>query len=219
MTLDLDPKGGQTLLTRLGGTRQGRWTILALAALLGCQPPQRAPEPAPPAPVGIGADGAIDRAKVLAAGRAQHYDENPGSSLKAILDEGVAATIEPDAGAYRIPAAVLDQGVVVGRFRNQSDTPLKRLGLIAGGTTYWFIYRKDKQLMSAYIADTESGEYDVIDVPTMMHRPTRPWRQSVAQWQLPGVIGDKPGATAMRLSGGQQPWLTCADWGCCKPES
>ncbi len=78
--------------------------MLAAAALLACQPGQRAPAPtpAPPKPVGLGVGQAIDRARVLAAGRAQHYDENPGASLKAILDGGVAATIEPDEGAYNL---------------------------------------------------------------------------------------------------------------------
>ncbi len=208
-------------MTRPDTIYHGRWAILALAAVLACQPGRSAPvpTPAPPKPVGLGAGQSIDRARVLAAGRAQRYDENPGSSLKAVLDGGVQATIEPDEGAYNLAEGTLDEGVVVARFRNEGDTPLKRLGLIPNGTTFWFIYRKDKQLMSAYIADTESGEYDVVDVPTILHPPTRPWRQSVAQWQLPGVIGEKVGAMRMLLSGGQQPWVSCANMGCCKPQS
>ncbi len=204
-------------MTRLDSIAQGRWTLLLLAALVACQPGLRAP--APPTPVGLQTGQTIDRAKVIAAGRAQHFDENPGSSLTAILDDGVRATIEPDAGAYNLTPEELDKGVVVARFRNAGDTPLKRLGIIPKGTTFWFIYRKDKQLMSAYIADTESGEYDVVDVPTILHPPTRPWRQSVAQWQLPGVIGEKVGAARTALYGGQQPWITCVALGCCKPAS
>lgn len=202
-------------------TRRDSIALLALTALLACQPGQRspAPSPAPPKPVGLGAGQTIDRAKVIQAGRGQRYDENPGSSLTAILDDGVRAIIEPDEGAYNLTREALDEGVVIARFRNQGDTPLKRLGIIPKGTTFWFIYRKDKQLMSAYIADTESGEYDVVDVPTILHPPTRPWRQSVAQWQLPGVIGEKVGAARTALYGGQQPWATCSDTGCCKPAS
>jgi hypothetical protein len=109
--------------------------------------------------------------------------------------------------------------VVVARFTNQGDIPLKRLGIIPKGTTFWFIYRKDKQLMSAYIADTESGEYDVVDVPTIAHPATRPWRQSVAQWQLPGVIGEKVAVARTVLYGGQLPWISCEETGCCKPSS
>jgi hypothetical protein len=219
MTLNSLFTRGRAHLTRRDTNSQGRWTILALAALLACQPGQStpAPSPPPPRPVGLGSGQTIDRAKVLAAGRAQRYDENPGSSLRAVLDDGVQATIEPDEGAFNLPESALDEGVVVARFRNEGDAPLKRLGIVPRGTTFWFIYRKDKQLMSAYIADTESGEYDVVDVPTMLHPPTRPWRQSVAQWQLPGVIGEKVGTARTLLYGGQQPWVSCTSMGCCKP--
>lgn len=205
-------------MTRLDSIAQGRWPLLVLAALVACQPGQRPPEalPPPPKPVGLSSGQTIDRAKVLAAGRAQHYDENPGASHRAFLDDGVQATIEPDEGAYRLSPSAFDSGVVVARFTNQGDVPLKRLGIIPKGTTYWFVYRKDKELRSALIADTESGEYDVVDVPTMTHPATRPWRQSVAQWQLPGVIGEKVAVARTVLYGGQQPWVSCIELGCCK---
>jgi hypothetical protein len=208
-------------LTRPDSSSRQPWALVALAALLACQPGQRAPAPSPPPPrpIGLGSGQTIDRAKVIEAGRAQRYDENPGSTLTAILDDGVRATIEPDEGAYNLTPEDLDKGVVVARFKNQSDTPLKRLGIIPKGTTFWLVYRKDKQLMSAYIADTESGEYDVVDVPTMLHPPTRPWRQSVAQWQLPGIIGEKVAAARTTLYGGQLPWVSCTNVGCCKPQS
>ncbi|MBK6780245.1 MAG: hypothetical protein IPG75_11860 [Gemmatimonadetes bacterium] len=65
-----------------------------------------------------------------------------------------------------------------------------------------------------------TGKFDVLDVRTIGHPPTRPWRQSVSQWQLPGVLGEKVGMGALGtvLRTGTLPWVTCATDLCCKPE-
>lgn len=203
------------------------WTPLLFAAvlLLACRmertpPPTSEILPEPPVPVGLGPDGEVDRGKLLQVARAQSYDINPGSSHRAIVDYGVDVTIEPVAGAYRNDDDAFDKGVVVARFINHGDSGLSRLGLLPRGTTYWFIYRKGGQLLSAYIPDTESAESDVRGIPTISHPPTRAWRQSVAQWQLPGVLDLKKGMGALGVAaGGQQPWVTCQPQGCCTPPS
>jgi hypothetical protein len=199
-----------------------RLVLIALPVVLSCQMQQTPPPadalPAPPVPVGLGPTGEINRAKLLAVGRAQTYDLNPGSSHRAILDYSADVTIEPAVGSYRNPKEGFDQGVVVARFVNQSDSSLNRLGIVPRGTTYWFIYRKDGQLYSAYIPDRETTEFDVRGVKTILHPPTRPWRQSVAQWQLPGVLDGERGVGALGMvAGGQIPWVTCGEEGCCKP--
>jgi hypothetical protein len=131
----------------------------------------------------------------------------------------VRAIIEPEEGVWRLDSTALIQGVVVGRFRNRSDVPLKRLGLIPRGTTYWFISMGEKGLTSAFIADTSVGGYDVVGAATMIHRPSRPWRQSVAQWQLPDVLRKEMGLGALGAMGvdkGSGPWIACMTLGCCK---
>ncbi len=206
--------------------RSGLRTLLLLAAplLLACRMERTPPAPTdhlpePPTPVGLEKDGEVNRQKVLQVARAQEYDLNPGASHRSILDYGVDVTIEPVLGAYRNSKDAFDRGVVVARFINHSDSSLPRLGLLPKQTTYWFIYRKDGQLLSAYIPDVDQADNDVRGVPTISHPPTRPWRQSIAQWQLPGVLDSESkgmGALGTAL-GGQLPWTTCHDEGCCKP--
>lgn len=203
------------------GTRGARFALFAMLLVMACRlerkvPPESGPEP--PRPVGLTADGGVDRARVLAVGRAQAYDANPGASHRALLEDGIEATVEPQEGSYRNPKDGFDRGVVVARFINHSDASLARLGLQPRGTTYWFIYRKEGQLVSALIPDTESGKFDVLDVPTVLHPPTRSWRQSVAQWQLPGILDQSRGMGALGVSAaaGQIPWTVCLEYGCCK---
>ncbi|MBL8977474.1 MAG: hypothetical protein JNM53_03620 [Gemmatimonadetes bacterium] len=199
--------------------------LMAAPLLLACRmertpAPPTDPAPEPPTPVGLDAGGEINRARVLEVARSQQYDVNPGSSHRAVLDYGVEATIEPTVGAYRNPKDGFDRGVIVARFVNNSDSTLSRLGLLPRGTTYWFIYRKDGQLFSAYIPDIDTDKHDVRGVPTIAHPPTRPWRQSVAQWQLPGILDKEGGLGALGVAaGGQLPWVTCEGSGCCKPST
>jgi hypothetical protein len=169
--------------------------------------------------VGVPSGGSPDREKVRDAGRSQSYDDNPGASDEDILDSAVVAVIEPQVGVFQLDTLELAKGYVIGRFRNKSQIGIKRLGLPPGGTTYWFVYKgSDGRFVSAYIADSDSAGYDRTDIPMMIHKPSRPWRQSVAQWQLPGVIGDKQGLGAVGvLMEGGQPWISCVMTGCCKP--
>lgn len=214
-----------------------RRTIAAAVALLlvlsACRLEQRGNEgqegrlPEPPRPVGLGPDGQVDREKVIAAGRAGSYDVNPGASHRAEVGGITTATIEPAEGAYRNPTSAFDEGVVIGRLLNNGDKPLPTFGLVPGATTYWFIYRKDGKLLSAFIPDVKDAQFDALDLPTRLHPPTRPWRQSVAQWQLPGVLDDRDGADPKRglgalgampvlAGGGVDPWITCNGTGCCQ---
>jgi len=171
--------------------------------------------------VGIPTSGPLDREKIRSAGKGQSYDSNPGASDEDVLDSGVVAVIEPQEGVFQLDTTQLAEGYVIGRFINKSDKGIKRLGLPPRGTTYWFVYQRNGQWLSAYIADSDSTGYDRPDVPMVIHYPSRPWLQSVAQWQLPGVIGDKPagglGALgSVGLAEGSQPWISCVTIGCCK---
>jgi hypothetical protein len=197
---------------------------VALLFALGCERPAQTPDdgyvpPPAPKPLGLAPGAAIDRNKIIEVGRSQHYDENPGSSDESILDDGVRAIIEPEEGVWRLDSTALKQGVVVGRFRNRSDLPLARLGLFPGGTTYWFISQGEKGLTSAFIADTTVAGYDVTGIATMIHKPSRPWRQAVAQWQLPDVLRKEMGLGALGTLGVDKesgPWIACVTLGCCK---
>jgi hypothetical protein len=177
--------------------------------------------PPPPSPVHAPA-GVVDRVRIRAAGAGQSYDPNPGASDEDVLDSGAVAVIEPQVGVYQLDTLELAKGYVIGRFVNKSQIPVRRLGLAPGGTTYWFVYKgKDGKFVSAYISDSDSSGYDRQNIPMVIHKPSRPWRQSVAQWQLPGVIGDKRGMGALGpaalAAGGSQPWISCVTTGCCKP--
>lgn len=196
------------------------FTVLA-ALSLACPPPAKPPTDdyvPPPAPKSLGnAPGTpIDRNKVIELGRSQSYDENPGSSDESILDGGVRAIIEPQEGVWQLDTAALDQGVVIGRFRNRGEATLKRLGLIPHGITYWFVYRGEKGLTSAFIADTSVSDFDVHDRAVTIHKPSRPWRQAVAQWQLNDVLRKEMGLGALGVEGGSSPWIACVRNGCCK---
>lgn len=192
---------------------------VASAVVAGCNAPIPAREPLPKGSAGVSADGTVDREQVREAGRSQSYDENPGASDEDVLDSGVVAVIEPQVGVYQLDTVQLAKGYVIGRFRNKTQTGLKRLGLAPGGTTYWFVYKgTDGRFVSSYVADSDSSGYDRANIPMTIHKPSRPWKQSVAQWQLPGVIGEKEGmgALGMVMVGGQ-PWISCVMTGCCKP--
>ncbi len=199
-----------------------RLALVALPLLLACRlertpPPPVGSLPEPPRAVGLGPDGGVDRDRVLAAGRAGTYDQNPGASHRAALDDGVEVTIEPAEGAYRIGKDGFDQGVVVARLVNHGQGAVARLGIEPGATTYWLVYRREGELYSALITDLPTARSDLTDIATILHPPTRPWRQSLAQWQLPGVLGEAKGMGALGLvAGGQIPWVTCTEWGCCK---
>lgn len=182
-------------------------------------PPPAEPEPELPTVVGLEANGELNRSRVLEVGRAQKYDINPGSSHRARLDAGAEVTIEPMEGAYRNGKEGFAKGVVLARLVNHSDQAIPRLGLAPGATTYWVFYQKGGQLRSAYIADVESDKFDVRDISVVSHRSTRPWRQAVAQWQLPGILDKSRGMGALGLvAGGELPWVACEQWVCCKPE-
>jgi hypothetical protein len=162
----------------------------------------------------------VDRKRVIEIGEQQSYDENPGASHQDILDRGTLAVIEAQVGVYQISREMLDQGVVVARFRNLGDTPLERLSLVPKHTTFWYIYQKEGKLLSSYIVDGPDSTADQYHIPTMLHPPDRPWRESIAQWQLPGVLhGEGGGGLGAGLADGSLPWVTCTDLGCCKPRN
>lgn len=206
------------------GFRRLQAAAAVVVLMAGCQRPAehpQGPKVAPPTPVGISTSGPLDREKIRSVGKGQAYDATPGASDEDVLDSGVVAIIEPQEGVFQLDTTQLAKGYVIGRFINKSDKGIKRLGLPPGGTTYWFVYQRDGKWVSAYIADSDSSGYDRPDVPMVIHYPSRPWLQSVAQWQLPGVIGDKPtrGLGALGVIGlaeGSQPWISCVTIGCCK---
>jgi len=188
---------------------------IAILFLAACQPAQQQEQPSfPPPPPPIGAK--VDPARIIEVGRTLTYDENPGASDESILEDGVRAIIEPQVGVWQLDSATLDQGIVVGRFRNRTDKPLRRLGLLPGGVTYWFIYRQEGKLLSAYVPDTTARDFDVTEVETMYHHATRPWRQSVAQFQLPDVLRHEKALRALGVDTNGQPWISCTGEGCCK---
>lgn len=157
------------------------------------------------------------RTAALALGRRQGYDDNIGAAARAVVDDSADVTIEPMENAFATDSARLDKGVIVARLVNHSKVALKRLGLVPGGTTYWLIYRKDGRLLSDFIADQSDSSYDRLGVVTLMHRPKRPWRQSIAQWQLPGEVEGLGAGAVLAATGATQPWTTCNPLGCCKP--
>ena len=186
---------------------------LGLTACGGRPLPQ--PIPVPPTRLPEGRQHLID------VGRGQQYDANPGASDRTKWAEGIEVTVEPQDGAYRLSVGELGQGRVVAKFINHSDQVVKELALPAGGSSFWVVYRDRGAWYSAFIADSKEQGLDRLAVPTMYHVPTRDWQQSIAQWQLPGVIGDKVpggGGAPLLLAAGGTPWVTCSSAGCCKPE-
>lgn len=199
-------------------TRCPAVTVLALSGWLitGCQMAGRpVPTPIPVPPERL----PEAREQVLELARKQVYDINPGASARAELDEGAQVTLEPQDGTYRLSEAQLATGRVVGRFINNSDKPVRRYGLAPRGTSYWVVYRGARgEWLSAVISDGRSRELDRYGLRTTMHIPTRPWRQSIAQWQLAGVLMDRaPGGGMLRelAVGRVAPWVNCRAAGCC----
>lgn len=191
----------------------GRTSIvpMLLVGLVACAPGGR-PLPVPiPRP----GDNLPSRDAILEIGRRQSYDQNPGASDRAIVQYDIEVTIEPQEGTYRQNEAQLARGAVVAELRNHSKKPLLSYALAPGGSSYWVVYRKQGQWLSAFISETDKS-LDRFDVPTVIHPPTRPWRQSIAQWQLSGILsrsrpgGDETMATQLL------PWTTCIEKGCCK---
>ena len=151
--------------------RPAAFLLLATApfVVLACAPappsgPGRALPPKPEQVV-LGDGGQVDRNKVLEAGRKQEYDDNPGASDQDVLDDGVIAVIEPQVGAYGIDTLMLAQGVVVARFKDLGDTPLERLSLVPRLTTFWYIYRKEGKLFSAYVVDSPDSQVGPVRHP------------------------------------------------------
>ncbi len=198
------------------GTSRGLLPVLGLLGLAACGAGRPLPQPVPVPPDKL-PEG---RLRLLDVGRGQQYDANPGASDRTVWQEGIEVTVEPQDGAYRLTIGELGQGRVVAKFINHSDQTVKPLALPARGTSYWVVYRVAGTWYSAFIADAKDQGLDRVGIPTMYHEPTRAWRQSIAQWQLPGVIGDMvPGGGVRLLSaGGTTPWVTCSSAGCCKPE-
>jgi hypothetical protein len=186
--------------------------VAGCLGLVGCQAGQQQPEVLSLSP---GSPGT--RAATLALGRKQGYDPDIGAAARTLVDDSLDVTLEPMDNAFATDSAHLGRGVVVARLINHSNRALKRLGLAPGATTYWLIYRKGDQLLSDFIADAPDSSYDRTGVTTLMHRPKRPWKQSIAQWQSPGDV-EGLGAGAMLMAAtSSQPWTTCNPFGCCKP--
>ncbi len=176
--------------------------------------------PAPPPPVPVPPRNLPGgREELLSQARREPFNANPGASARGQLESGAEVTIEPDEGAYRLTPEQLAVGRVVGKFINHSDQDIKELGLPARGESYWVVYRDGAEWYSAFIADAKDQRLDRTRIPTMYHVPNQPWQQSIAQWQLPGVIGDKaPGGGIPLMTTSSVPWVTCTMLGCCKPE-
>lgn len=192
--------------------RLGAVLVFGLVSCAGGRP-LPLPIPMPPDKIPEG------RQALLELGRRQRYDANPGASDRTEFQAGVQVTVEPQDGAYRLSLSQLGQGRVVAKFINHSDRVVKELSLPPRGVSFWVVYRVGTEWYSAFIADAKDQGLDRVGIPTMYHEPTRAWRQSIAQWQLPGVIGDKaPGGGVSLLAAGTIPWVTCSSAGCCKPE-
>jgi hypothetical protein len=201
---------------------RSRWTLslIILTGLGACTAPPAVVPPKQPETLGIDPAQPAARDSVLALGRRQVYDENIGAAARTVLESAIDVTLEPMDDAYAADSATLAKGVVVARFINHGQDSLPRLGLAPGAVTYWLIYRRDGQLLSDFIADAKDAHYDRSAVPTDLHIPTRPWRQTIAQWQLPGpVAGMGAGATHLLVEAASQPWISCIQRGCCKPSS
>jgi hypothetical protein len=156
------------------------------------------------------------REALLEIGHKQAYDQNPGASDRAIVQDDIEVTVEPQDGAYRQTRDRLAKGAVVAEFTNHSQKTLRAYALEPGGHSYWVVYQKGDAWFSAFIADSKNKELDRYDVPTVIHPPTRPWRQSIAQWQLGGILDHSRPGGAELMATQTFPWVTCLDLGCCK---
>lgn len=195
-----------------------RYRVLGWLALLGsgltgaCVPAGRPL----PVPIPRSGENLPARETLIDIGRKQPYDPNPGASDRAIVEDGIEVTIEPQEGTYRQHESRLAQGSIVAQFQNHSRKPLPEYALEPGGRSFWVVYRKGDAWLSAFISDSRNPELDRYDVPTVIHRPTRPWRQSIAQWQLTGILDrSRPGGGEI-MAMEMQPWTTCIELGCCK---
>ncbi len=171
-----------------------------------------------PVPLPIPDGGGLPAREVLLEiGRKQPYDPNPGASDRAIVKDGIELTIEPQDGAYRQSESRLRQGAIVAEMRNHSQKPVPGFALEPGGRSFWVVYRKGSSWFSAFIADSKDSKMDRFDVPTTIHVPTRAWRQSIAQWQLGGILERTRPGDGTVLATELQPWVTCMELGCCRP--
>lgn len=197
---------------------KARLSVLYLVGvtLLGCSQAPSAGGKQPEV-LGVAPGGAGSRGATLTLGQKQHYDPNIGAADRTILEDSVDVTLEPMDDAFATDSNRLAKGVVVARMINHSKAALKRLGLAPGATTYWLIYQKEGKLFSDFVADVTDSSYDRTGVETMMHRPDRPWHQSIAQWQLPGPVGGMGAGAALAVTDNSVPWTTCNTYGCCKP--
>jgi len=172
-----------------------------------------------PAPLPTPQGGGLPKREILIEiGRGQAYDTNHGAAARAIVRDGIEVTIQPQDGAYRQSEARLSQGAIVAVLINHSKKPLSDLALPPGGRSFWVVYREKTEWLSAFIADSPDGrQLDQPAVPTMVHPSGRPWRQSIAQWQLAGVLEKtRPGGDIAVLLG-MVPWVSCMELGCCRP--
>ncbi len=192
------------------------WLVLSVslgtlgACRMGGRPlPTPIPVPGPELPQA--------RERVLEIGRKQVYDVNPGASARAQFEEGLEVTIEPQDGTYLLNEKQLAGGRIVARFINHGSRPVRDYALPPKGTSYWVIYQDKGEWYSAVIADSRSRDLDRVGVRTMIHRPSRPWRQSLSQWQLASAITmEEPGGAAREIAvGSVRPWVTCIQSGCC----
>ena len=199
--------------------RKGLPAVLLLLA--ACQA-GGAPVP-PPIPV-PGDQLPQARDKVLEFARKQGYDPIPGASDRAVLETGEEVTIEPQDGTYRLTRKTLAAGRVVAKLINHGDKPIARYGLPARGMSYWVVYQdKSGAWMSAFLADGQNSRLDRLGIPTELHPAGRPWRQSIAQWQLASVqANSRPGGALVEAAATAtlSPWVNCTDDDCCriKPE-
>lgn len=185
--------------------------VLMLLGLAACVPAGR-PLPVPIPRTG---DELPSRDALLEIGRRQAYDANPGAADRAELQEGIELTIEPQDGEYRQSEEQLARGAIVAQLRNNSRQPYPRYALEPGGRSFWVVYRKKDRWLSAFVSDSRNRDLDRFDIPTIIHPPTRAWRQSIAQWQLVGLLNhSRPGGSdAMSVS--YTPWTSCLLKGCC----
>jgi hypothetical protein len=192
--------------------------LLISATVLGCAyGGARRPVPTPiPIPVEQLPQA---RDQIIEIARKQAYDLNPGASDRIEIEDGIEITIEPQDGAYRLSRKELAGGRVIGRFINHSDKVIRRYSLAPRGTTYWVVYEQKGEWLAAFISDGRSRELDRFGMKTVLHPPTRPWLQSIAQWQLPDVIHpNTPGGAPREMRNLVLAGKTVLPWGSCGPE-
>jgi hypothetical protein len=151
----------------------------------------------------------VPRESLLVYAQPLRYDTVPGvgDQQRLMLDPpcpgtcryGPLARIEPVVGA---PASQIEAGrmYLIARFVNQDTIPYPKLGMPAGGTAYWFVYRTDGGELRARIVTALTTE-PVLDGPVTLETHDQRFTRMTARWSW---SDDDEGG-----------WGSCVRNGCC----